>query len=132
MARGQAAERSDTVDSDESPSVLGRGTRVRGHVAGEGDLRIEGQVEGEVSISGDLAIEDGGVLIGDLTAGAVVIAGELKGDVTARGSVTIHATAKVEGNMAAVEVNIEEGASFSGQIEAEFDLPAELLPRQGR
>jgi cytoskeletal protein CcmA (bactofilin family) len=132
MARGQAAERSYTSESSESVSVLGRGARVRGRVSGEGDLRIMGQIEGEVDVTGELAIEDGGAVTGNIAANAVVIAGGLTGDVTAHGPVTIQATAKVAGDMIGAEVNLEEGASFSGRIEAEFDLPAELLPRQGR
>lgn len=132
MARGQAAEQRHSVETSESVSVLGRGARVRGRVSGEGDLRIEGQIEGDVSVSGDLVIEDGGAVTGGVTAGAVAIAGGLDGDVSARGTVTIHATARVAGDMIGVEVNLEEGASFSGRIEAEFDLPAELMPRQGR
>lgn len=132
MARGQAAERSHTSESSESVSVIGRGAKVRGRVSGEGDLRIEGKIEGEVSVSGDLSIEDGGAVTGDIAAGAVVIAGGLTGDVSARGAVTIQATAKVDGDMIGAEVSLEEGASFSGRIEAEFDLPAELMPRQGR
>jgi len=48
------------------------------------------------------------------------------------GCLSIHATASVEGNMGGAEVSLEEGASFSGRIQAEFDLPAELSPRQGR
>lgn len=132
MAGGQARERRSTVENRESTSVLGRGARVRGRINGEGDLRIEGNVEGDVNVSGDLSIEDGAAVTGDVTAGAVVIAGGLKGDVSARGAVTIQATAKVEGNMGGAEVSLEEGASFSGRIEAEFDLPAELQPRQGR
>ena len=132
MARGHTAERSHKVETSEATSTLGRGARVRGRVHGDGDLLIEGQVEGDVSISGDLSIEDGAAVTGDVEAGAVAIAGRLKGDVAARGAVTIHATASVEGNMGGAEVSLEEGASFSGRIEAEFDLPAELKPRQGR
>ena len=132
MARGHAAERSRTVENSEATSILGRGARVRGRVHGEGDLQIEGHVHGDVSISGDLSIEDGGGVTGDIAASSVAIAGHLKGDVSARGAVTIYATARVEGDMSAAEVSLEEGASFSGRIEAEFDLPAELAPRQGR
>jgi cytoskeletal protein CcmA (bactofilin family) len=132
MARGQAAEHRHTDEIHDSASVLGRGARVRGRVSGEGDLRIEGQIEGDVTVSGDLSIEDGGAVAGDVTAATVAIAGGLNGDVSARGPVTIHATATVEGDMVAAEVNLEEGASFSGRIEAEFDMPAELMPRQGR
>ena len=55
-----------------------------------------------------------------------MVSGTLEGDVDARGPVALRATAEVEGNLSGAEVSIEEGASFHGRIEAEFDLPAEL------
>jgi cytoskeletal protein CcmA (bactofilin family) len=104
---------------------------VRGRVHGDGDLRVDGQVEGDVSITGELAIGDSGAITGDIDAAAVSVGGALTGDVAARGAVTIRAGAKVVGSMGGAEVSIEEGASFIGRIEAEFDLPAELQTRHG-
>ena len=121
MARGSAVERSRTSETSDSTSVLGRGSRVRGRVSGDGDLRVEGQIEGDVTLSGELAIDETGSVTGDIDAASVSIAGVLQGNVTSRGAVMIRA-----------EVTLEEGASFAGRIEAEFDLPAELSPRQGR
>jgi cytoskeletal protein CcmA (bactofilin family) len=132
MARGSAVERSRTSETSESTSVLGRGARVRGRVSGDGDLRVEGQVEGGVTLSGELAIDETGSITGDIDAESVTIAGVLLGNVVARGAVMIRAGARVEGNMGGAEVTLDEGASFAGRIEAEFDLPAELMPRQGR
>jgi len=132
MARGSAVERSRTSETSEAASVLGRGARVRGRVSGDGDLQVEGQIEGDVTLSGELSIDEAGSITGDVDAAAVTIAGVLQGNVASRGAVTIRAGAKVEGNMGGAEVSLEEGASFVGRIEAEFDLPAELMPRQGR
>ena len=132
MARGSAVERSRTSETSESTSVLGRGARVRGRVSGDGDLRVVGQVEGGVTLSGELAIDETGSITGDIDAESVTIAGVLLGNVVARGAVMIRAGARVEGNMGGAEVTLDEGASFAGRIEAEFDLPAELMPRQGR
>ena len=127
MNRGPAAARSEMVEVEPNESVLGRGARVRGRVGGDGDLRVEGQIEGEVRISGQLAIEEGGAVSGDVEAAAVVIAGALAGDIATRGAVTIRATAKVEGNIAGnAELVLEEGASYEGRIDAEFELPVEL------
>ena len=132
MARGSAVERSRTSETSELTSVLGRGSRVRGRVSGEGDLRVEGQIEGDVTLSGELSIDETGSITGDVDAASVTIVGAMQGNVTARGAVTIRAGAKVEGNMGGAEVSLEEGASFTGRIEADLDLPAELMPRQGR
>jgi cytoskeletal protein CcmA (bactofilin family) len=129
MPRATPATRTSPSDTD--LSVLGPGARVRGRVHGEGALRVEGHVEGDVAVSGELTIEEGGGVVGDVEAAAVAVSGELTGDVAARGPVTIRATAKVTGNMGGAEVSLEEGAQFSGRIEAEFDMPAELTSRQG-
>ena len=91
------------MDPAFSASSIGRGTLVRGSVRGEGDLEILGRVEGSVAVSGALT-----------------------GDVASRGAVTVRATAQVQGNLGGAEVSLEEGASFHGRIEAEFDMPAEL------
>jgi len=130
MARGQVEAPSSTIETGES--VVGRGARVRGRITGDGDLRVEGSVEGDIAVSGEVALDDGSSVTGNIDAGAVVVAGGLAGDVITRGAITIRASAKVEGTMGGAEVSIEEGASFSGRIEAEFDLPDELETRQGR
>jgi cytoskeletal protein CcmA (bactofilin family) len=127
MLRGTAASRSTTSGPAETAeSTLGRGARVRGRITGDGDLRVEGHVEGDVRISGQLSLEEGASVTGDVDASVVVIGGALTGDVTSRGAVTVRATAQVQGNLGGAEVSLEEGASFHGRIEAEFDMPAEL------
>src|SRR5580704_9913355 len=112
-------------------STLGRGARVRGHIHGDGDLRVEGHVEGDVTVSGTLVIDEGGAIQGDVGAGAVEIGGALTGDVASHGAVVIRATARVEGNLGAAEVTLDEGATFHGRIEAEFEMPAGLSDLEG-
>jgi cytoskeletal protein CcmA (bactofilin family) len=124
---GPAATAVETNDLDTNGSVLGRGTRVRGRIQGEGDLRVEGAVEGDVNVTGELVIEDGAEIKGNVDAAVVTIGGTLTGDVASRGGIVVRASAKVSGNMGSPEVSLEEGAEFSGRIEADFELPAELL-----
>ena len=124
---GPAATAVETNDLDTNGSVLGRGTRVRGRIQGDGDLRVEGTVEGDIAISGELLIDEGAEIQGNVDAAVVTISGAITGDVASRGGIVVRASAKVSGNMGSPEVTLEEGADFSGRIEADFELPAELL-----
>lgn len=107
-------------------AVIGRGTRVRGRISGEGDLLVEGTVEGDIVLSGDLAIAEGASATSSVEAQAVTVNGALDGDVRARGAVVIGTSARVHGDIVAESVSLEEGAELVGRVESEFDLPPEL------
>ena len=109
--------------SGQASANIGRGTRVRGRVEGDGALRVEGEISGDVRITGPLEIDATGTVAGSVDAAEVTIDGALTGDVTSRGRVAIRAGAQVEGNMAGSEIALEEGATFSGRIDADFELP---------
>ncbi|MEO7093806.1 MAG: polymer-forming cytoskeletal protein, partial [Polyangiales bacterium] len=110
----------------DAQAVIGRTTRVRGRVSGDGSLVIEGNVEGDIAVRGDLTIAEGGRATSSIEADAVTLRGELEGDVRARGLVRIESGARVRGDVQGESVAIEEGAEFVGRLDAAFELPAEL------
>lgn len=107
-------------------AVIGRTTRVRGRVSGDGDLLIEGNVEGDITVRGDLTIAEGGRATSTIEASAVTLRGELDGDVRASGAVRIEAGARVRGDVQGESVSLEEGAEFVGRLDSAFELPPEL------
>lgn len=107
-------------------AVIGRTTRVRGRVSGDGDLLVEGTIEGDIAVRGDLVIGEGARASSSVEANAVTIRGELEGDVRANGVVRIESGARVRGDVHGESFSLEEGAEFAGRLDAEFDLPAEL------
>lgn len=96
-----------TTRSDAREAVIGRSTRIRGRISGDADLVIEGSVEGDVDV------------------GTVTVRGEVDGDIRARGAVRVEAGGRVRGDVFG-EFSLEDGAEFVGNIQADFDLPAEL------
>ena len=122
MAQARTATRSDGREAR-----IGGGARVRGRIHGDGDLVVEGQVEGDLSIRGDLTIAEGASVTSKaIEAQSVTIAGTLEGDVVSSGPVRLAPGARVRGNLRGSAVAIDEGARFSGRLDCEFDLPTEL------
>jgi cytoskeletal protein CcmA (bactofilin family) len=106
---------------------IGGGARVRGRVHGDGDLIIEGQLEGELAIHGDLTVAEGASVIGKtVEAHAVNISGTFEADLAATGPVRVATGARVRGNLRGTAVSIDDGARYSGRLDCEFDLPPEL------
>jgi cytoskeletal protein CcmA (bactofilin family) len=124
--------RSVAGSSQGNMAIIGKGTQIRGRVSGDGDLRVEGGVSGEIALKGNLSVGDGAEIAADVQAASVVVEGAIEGDISATEAVTIRSTARVNGAIRGSSVSIQEGASVSGKIEADFELPAELTGGKGR
>ena len=113
-------------------TVIGRSTRVRARVTGEGDLRLEGSIEGDIALRGNLAIAEGAQAASNVDASDVTVAGDLEGEIRAEGAVRIEAGARVRGDIHCDAVSIDEGAEFVGTLHSQFELPPELESRARR
>ncbi len=104
---------------DRITSVLSSGINWKGNLGGSGGVRIEGTFEGEIAIRGLLVVgETGRVTCQALRANTVIIAGAVKGDITAE-RLEIRSTGKVWGNVVTVSFSTEDGAFLRGQITME-------------
>jgi cytoskeletal protein CcmA (bactofilin family) len=107
-------------------TVLGDGTSYKGKLTGSGGARIEGGFEGEILLDGLLVIgPTGRVTCEDLRAKTVIVAGIVRGDITAH-KVEIRASGRVWGNVTTLAFATEEGAFLRGQIQMEEELDLKL------
>ena len=109
-------------------SVLGSGITVQGSLSGSGGLRIEGALEGDIALRGLLVIgETGRVTCQELRANSVIVAGAVRGDITAE-KVEIRSTGRVWGNVVTASFATEEGAFLRGQIRMEEQVDIGVSP----
>jgi len=105
--------------SERVTSVLGQDIIWKGNLSGSGGLRIEGAFEGEINLRGLLVIgATGRVTCPHLRSNAVIIAGAVRGDITAE-KVEIRTTGRVWGDVVTAAFSTEEGAFLRGQIRME-------------
>jgi cytoskeletal protein CcmA (bactofilin family) len=111
-------------------SVLGAGVIWQGSIAGSGGVRVEGTFEGQISLKGLLVVgETGKVTCENVRAANVIVAGAVKGNITAQ-KVEIRSSGRVWGDIITTAFATEEGAFLRGQIRMEdavdlgLDAPA--------
>ena len=100
-----------------SPATsIDAGTRLSGKLRCKETLRIDGNVKGEVRSDKSVIVGEGAKVDALVQGESVVIAGEVKGDITARRKITLQSTARVNGELCTPGIVIEEGASVEGRI----------------
>ncbi len=110
-------------------TVLGSGTTYKGSLSGSGGARIEGAFEGEINLRGMLVIgATGRVTCPHVKANVVIVAGALRGDITAE-KVEIRSSGRVWGDVITAAFSTEEGAFLRGQIQMEEKIEMEPLPQ---
>ena len=104
--------------SADKVAMIGRGISISGDVTADSNLRVEGVIEGHsVQSSHDIEIAESGRVIAGITAKVVKIAGEVTGDIAGSEKVMIAKSGRVQGNVVAPRVQLEDGALFRGSIE---------------
>jgi len=98
--------------------LIGKSFVIKGQISCEGDLYIDGQIEGSVDPKGNrLTIGPDGRLKANVNARAVVVQGKLEGNIQASERVDLKQTAVVIGDIVTQSISIESGAHIKGRIE---------------
>lgn len=103
-----------TIDPNTTDTLIGEGSVFEGNIKSEATIRVEGQITGDITCSGDVIISEKGVVRSDIIARNVVIAGKVYGDITAKEKISIVASGQLYGNLHTQSFTIEEGGVFEG------------------
>ena len=97
---------------------IGKSVVIKGELNGSEDLTIEGQVEGKIELKDHvLTIGPNGKIKAQVFAKAVIVLGEVNGNVTASEKVDIRDGGSVDGDIVSPRVAIAEGAHFRGSVD---------------
>jgi cytoskeletal protein CcmA (bactofilin family) len=114
---------------------IGKSVVIKGELSGSEDLTIEGHVEGRIDLKGNvLTIGPNGKIKAEVFAKAVVVLGEVTGNVTASEKVDIRDNGSVDGDIASPRVAIAEGAHFRGSVDMQRAgvKPPQQQPQQAK
>jgi len=96
-------------------TVIARGIAMTGDFTGAGEIRIEGLVKGNISVEGNVTVEESGQVEGQVEAYTVKISGQVKGNVLAHEMLQLKHTGIIRGDVATVAFTVEEGGCLNGR-----------------
>lgn len=97
-----------------SINTFTEGTIIKGDISAIGDVRMDGTLEGNITLTGKLVLGEKGVIIGNVICQNANIIGQVTGNVSVKEYLSLYATARIKGDILSNKLSIEPGAHFSG------------------
>lgn len=105
--------------SGTGPSVISPDLTINGNLKTDGDVQIEGTIEGDIRAN-TVTIGEKSLIRGEIVADDIVVNGKVIGKI--RGTkVRLATTARVEGDILHKTIAIEAGANFEGSVKRSED-----------
>ena len=114
--REREAPSARLLSSSQQEAVLSTGLAFKGEVSGEGDLFIAGSFEGEINVTGTVRVGDEAEVEANISAAMIVIAGTVRGNVSANTHVEMLASGTLTGTVRSGSLVAAEGASLRGDV----------------
>lgn len=99
----------------EDVSIISNGVTINGDLKSEGNVRIDGIIYGNVSVSGNLTLGDTSQIIGEVKARSINMSGKIEGKVIVDEKLRLESKSILKGDLIARTLIIEEGAFFDGR-----------------
>jgi cytoskeletal protein CcmA (bactofilin family) len=99
--------------------TLGAEDEFVGRLVFDGDLRVEGALEGEATLTGDVSVDAGGTVKARLGARSMTVRGTVEGDASVRDLLLIAGSGSITGDVRVGRLVIEDGAVLNGSVTME-------------
>jgi cytoskeletal protein CcmA (bactofilin family) len=91
------------------------GSIIKGSLKIESNLRLEGEVKGDVSCSGKIVMSKSGIIEGNISCNELVSEGKITGNINSNKGVVLHSTSVLKGDLVCSSLQIDKGATFNGK-----------------
>ncbi|MEA4905458.1 MAG: polymer-forming cytoskeletal protein [Petrimonas sp.] len=104
-----------SIESQPIETVIGTDIIFKGDIKGENIIRIDGTIEGNISLSKGIVIGEKAKVNGNLESDRIIIYGSIFGDIVCK-ELNIKSSGIVNGNIQADSVEIEMGGKYNGNL----------------
>lgn len=96
------------------PNMIGPGTKIVGNIETNGDIRIDGSIDGNILSKGKVVIGPNGIVKGEIQCSNSEVSGNINGKIVVTELLSLKATSKINGDIKTGKLTIEPGAIFTG------------------
>jgi cytoskeletal protein CcmA (bactofilin family) len=116
QAEKAAAHAAGAQNGGTNVVTLGPRDTLQGRLDIHGDLKIAGNVEGELKASGDVVVDSSANVQASIEGANVSVRGQVNGNVTARKRLTLGGSGRLNGEVKVARLTVEDGATLNGNV----------------
>lgn len=110
------------------PSILGRDLTITGDIKTDGEVQIDGRLDGNIK-AGSVTIGEQGAVNGKVLGGRVLVRGKVSGKIEGQ-IVDLAETANVQADIMQDQLTIANGAFFDGKVSRKTPAPTPISQAQ--
>lgn len=100
----------------DAETIIGSSIKVKGNFHGQGNIIIEGSIEGSLKTDASIFIGEKAKVIANIEAKDLIVHGDIRGNLKVKNYLSLGSTAKIIGDVQYGDLSIEKGASINGQL----------------
>jgi cytoskeletal protein CcmA (bactofilin family) len=112
-----AAKRERGASANAKESLIAADVTIEGKIEGAGHIRIAGRFKGDVNVEGNVTIEHGAHVTGQVHASTVIVSGEVNGNIDASSKVELLESGVINGDVKAGTLTVVAGSRMRGQAD---------------
>jgi len=97
-------------------TIIGESIKVKGDFNGNGNIVIDGILEGSLKTKSNIFVGDKAKIVGSLEANEIIINGNISGNLLAKSYLSVGSTAVISGDIECGQISVEKGAKINGKI----------------
>lgn len=107
----------ETIPTGIGHNIIAQGTKIVGTITTNSDIRIDGELEGDLSCKGKIVVGQQGNIKGNVDCANAEIMGQVNGKMVVSGTLSLKSTSRIWGQIKTKILSIEPEAQFTGSCE---------------
>ena len=99
----------------EETTIISRGVKIEGKITSSGNIRIDGEIQGDIFCESNITIGEGAIVTGQVNANVITVGGKVSGIVRAKDNLVLDSKSNLKGDIFTKDLVIDEGAKFDGK-----------------